>query len=154
MQWHRWMATLPFVGELRLCAASSRSCSALAALLESGVPIASALQHAARACGDAWIEGQVLAARERVIAGAPLSAALADERAVTTTARRMIRAGEESGQLAAMLKRAAELDGVRLSARLRTLVRLIEPVLIVVFAGVVALVAAALLQAVYSVRPG
>jgi type II secretory pathway component PulF len=35
----------------------------------------------------------------------------------------------------------------------RTLVRVIEPSLIVVFGGIVAVIAAALLQAVYSVRP-
>jgi type II secretory pathway component PulF len=36
---------------------------------------------------------------------------------------------------------------------LRTLVTLLEPALIVTFGGLVAFVAAALLQAVYSVRP-
>ena len=38
-------------------------------------------------------------------------------------------------------------------AEVRSLVRILEPAMIIVFGGVVALVAAALLQAVYSVRP-
>ena len=38
-------------------------------------------------------------------------------------------------------------------ARIRMLTRLIEPSLILIFGGAIAFVAAALLQAVYSIRP-
>ena len=53
-----------------------------------------------------------------------------------------------------MLAHAGRLERESMTQRLRTAVRLIEPLMILAFGGLVALVAAALLQALYSVRPG
>jgi general secretion pathway protein F len=53
-----------------------------------------------------------------------------------------------------MLAHAGRLERDAVLRRVRGAVRLIEPAMIVGFGGVVALVAAALLQALYSVRPG
>ena len=150
---HASLLALPAVGPLRLGAASSRACSALSALLDAGVPVASALVHAARATGDAEVERRILAARERVVAGARLSGALSEMRAITPTAGRMLRAGEDSGQLAQMLERAGEIDGTWVNERLRALVRLLEPALVIGFAAMIAVVSGALLQTVYAVKP-
>lgn len=150
---HALLLRLPVTGSLRIATASSRTCFALSAALQSGVPIASALQLASRTTGDDEMSARLLHARDRVISGGLLSAALAEDACITPTARRLVRAGEESGRLADMLQRAAALDVQAVSARVGTLVRLIEPTLIVTFAGIIALVAAALLQAVYAVRP-
>ena len=122
--------------------------------MESGVPISGALAHAARASGDAEITRRVLGARDQVIGGSSLSRALGEARALTLSAIRLVRAGEETGRLAPMLVHAAKIEDDRAQHLVRSVVRLLEPVLIVVFGGIVAVVAAALLQAVYSVRPG
>ncbi|HEX6807357.1 MAG TPA: type II secretion system F family protein [Gemmatimonadaceae bacterium] len=152
----RWASLLlgtPIVGTIRRSAATARVCAALSALLESGVALSSALTHAARAAGDAAIENRVLAARTSVIAGGRPSAAFLTEDALTPIAARLIRAGEETGALVAMLAHAARLENERATDRVRSAVRLLEPTLILAFGGLVALVAAALLQAIYSVRP-
>jgi type II secretory pathway component PulF len=73
--------------------------------------------------------------------------------AATPTVVRLVRAGEESGRLAEMLNRAAVLETERARRLVTGAVRLLEPALILMFGGIVAFVAAALLQAVYSVRP-
>ena len=52
------------------------------------------------------------------------------------------------------LVRAGALSLAAAERRLRTLVGLLEPILILSFALIVGLVATALLQAVYSLRPG
>jgi type II secretory pathway component PulF len=62
--------------------------------------------------------------------------------------------GESSGQLATMSGRAGDLAAQEAERGLHTLVGLLEPALVVLFGGLVAFVAAALLQAVYSIRPG
>jgi general secretion pathway protein F len=152
-QWHALLLDLPVIGRVRRAAATGRFTAALAALLESGVPIAPALGHASRAAGDAAVAARVTSARQAVVGGAKLSASLEAEDAVTPTAVKLIRAGEESGRLAAMLDRAAKLESDRAEQMVKGAVRIIEPALIVAFGGIVALVAAALLQAVYSVRP-
>lgn len=152
-QWHAWMLEIPVAGGARRSAAASRACAALAALLESGVALPAALAHAARASGDAALGAQLLNAREGISHGERMSAAIERERALTPTAVRLIRAGEETGRLAAMLDHAARIEGERATHLVENAVRLLEPALILGFGALVALVAAALMQAVYSVRP-
>lgn len=152
-RWHEWLLCLPFVGAVRRSTSTARACAALAALLESGVPLSIALSHGARASGDAAISARILAARAAVIAGARPSTALGAQSAITGIAARLVRAGEETGGLAAMFAHAAKLEGERATERVRAAVRLLEPGLILAFGALVALVAAALLQAIYSVRP-
>ena len=62
--------------------------------------------------------------------------------------------GEASGRLGDMALRAGDLAAQEAERGLKTLVTLVEPALIVMFGGLVAFVAAALLQAVYAIRPG
>ena len=97
---------------------------------------------------------RLLRSRERVITGQRLSTATTEENALTVTAARLVRAGEETGRLAPMLAHAAHLERERVDRMIKGLVSALEPSLIIVFGGIVAFVAAALLQAVYSVRPG
>jgi general secretion pathway protein F len=52
-----------------------------------------------------------------------------------------------------MVRRAGDLAAVQAERSLAALVRLLEPLLVLLFGGLVAFVAAALLQAVYSLRP-
>lgn len=152
-QWHALLLQLPLLGAVRMSAATARTGAALSALLESGVPISAALVHAARASGDASLTKRLMAARESIVQGRRPSDALAQEGALTPTAVRLTRAGEETGRLAEMLAHAAALERERSESMVKGAVRLLEPALILVFGGLVALVAAALLQAIYSVRP-
>jgi type II secretory pathway component PulF len=76
------------------------------------------------------------------------------ERALSASALQLVTVGEASGQLAAMTGRAGDLAAQEADRGLRVLVAMLEPGLIVLFGGLVAFVAAALLQAVYSIRPG
>jgi general secretion pathway protein F len=153
-RWHAFLLGVPLAGGIRRAAATGRFCAALGALLESGVPIAPALAHATRATGDAALTGRILAAREAVVAGHAIATSLETRDAATPTAIRLIRTGEETGRLAPMLAHAARIESTRAEQLVRSLVRILEPAMIILFGGVVALVAAALLQAVYSVRPG
>lgn len=152
-RWHAFLLAVPVVGGIRRAGAVGRFCAALGALLESGVPIAAALAHATRAAGDAALAARILAAREAVVGGRSIAAALEAADAATPTAVRLVRTGEETGRLAPMLAHAARIEQTRAEQGVRSLVRILEPAMIIAFGGVVALVAAALLQAVYSVRP-
>lgn len=151
--WHAMLLAVPVVGEIRHASATARVCVALSALLQSGVPIAPALAHASAAAADAELSARLAAARTDVEHGACLSRALRDRAAFTETARQLVQAGEEAGTLPSLLRHAARLERDRSTRRTRAAVAIVEPVLILSFGGLVALVAAALLQALYSVRP-
>jgi type II secretory pathway component PulF len=152
LQWHRFLLSLPVLGDLRFSYATARVADAWAALLDCGMPVARALPFAAASSGDAALEARLLAARQRIVEGEPIARALEATRAMTPGATRLIGAGEAGGALSALLKHAALLEGARASVRTKSLLKVIEPVLILILGAIVSGVAVALLQAVYSVR--
>ncbi|HVH66646.1 MAG TPA: type II secretion system F family protein [Gemmatimonadales bacterium] len=145
---------LPLIGPVRLALATSRTGRALGAMLAVGMPLLAALDAAREAVGDQAVAGRLERARERVAAGAPLAPSLERESALAPSALQLVRVGESSGRLGDMARRAGDLAAQEAERGLKTLVTLVEPALIVAFGGLVAFVAAALLQAVYSIRPG
>jgi type II secretory pathway component PulF len=152
--WDRLLLKVPAVGPVRHALASARISRALGGMLQVGMPMLSALNAAHEAAGDRILAGRVMRARQRVAEGQALAPALECERALSASVLQLVAVGEASGQLAAMSARAGDLAAQEAQLGLRTLVSLLEPALVVIFGGMVAFVAAALLQAVYSIRPG
>lgn len=146
--------SVPVLGAVRHALATSRVARALGAMLKTGMPLLPALEAAREAAGDAAVAERLARARERVAQGAPLAAALEREAALVPSALQLVAVGESSGRLGDMTLRAGDLAAQEAERGLKTLVTLVEPGLIIAFGGLVAFVAAALLQAVYSLRPG
>lgn len=151
---HERLLRLPIVGPIRWSNATSRACGAASSLLEAGVPLIQALPLVGAASGDAAVEERIRSVMAHLRRGESFGSAVRDSAAFTPTAVRLVQAGEASGNLGEMLAHAASLESARAQDLLRRAVRVLEPVLIVGFGLVVALVAAGMLQAVYAVRPG
>lgn len=149
----RQLLRVPLLGAVRKAAATARFTAALGALLESGATLRAALRDAQGTLGDSELSARMDETRRRMDAGQKLGFALQQTDALSEIAVRLVAAGEESGRLPRMLEFAARLERARAERLTRTAVRLIEPMLIVGLALVVAVVAAAMLQAVYAVRP-
>ena len=163
----RWQATaegrvrrdslllnVPVLGDARHAWASASVCATTGTLLTAGVPLPIAFQQGGNVSNDAAVRERTSAARAGLLSGSRLSDALESRQALSATCIRLIRAGEESGRLALMMDRAARIERDRAIRITQRAARLLEPVLVVGFGGLVALVAASLLQAVYAVRPG
>lgn len=150
---HRWLRRIPIIGSIRSAAGTARVAQTLASLLETGVALRHALPVAAQSSGDAAIEAEIRDASRRIESGDAPSKAMREAGALTPLAIKLMQAGEATGRLTVMLRHAARLEQQRGERLTRASVRMLEPGLILIFAGVVALVAAALLQAVYAVRP-
>ena len=148
------LLAIPVLGAVRLALATSRVARALGSMLRAGMPLLPALEAAADAAGDAAVADRLGRARERVARGEPLTASLEREAALASSALQLVAVGESSGRLGEMTWRAGDLAAQEAERGLKTLVTLVEPALIIAFGGLVAFVAAALLQAVYSLRPG
>jgi type II secretory pathway component PulF len=144
---------LPLVGQLRRSLATTRVMRALGGMLRSGMPLLAALDAARDAAGDLAISERLQRARERVVQGTSLATALEREGAISASALQLVMVGESSGKVAEMALGAGNLAAQEAERGLRTLVTALEPALIVAFGGLVAFTAAALLQAVYSLRP-
>jgi type II secretory pathway component PulF len=152
-----WAARLleaPLVGSIRHGFATARVARVLSALLETGVPASRALGIAGEAAGDAEVQRRLQLAAQQVAEGGSLGEALGCTRAVTAGAVQLVRIGERSGRLPALLRQAADLEEQAAARGVHALVTALEPALIIALAGFVALIAGALLQAIYAVRPG
>jgi len=145
---------LPFIGPVRRALATARVMRALGGMLRAGMPLLPALDAAREAAGDLAIAERLERSRERVVQGAALAAALEREGALNPSALQLVMVGESSGRVAEMALGAGNLAAQEAERGLRTLVTALEPALIVAFGGMVAFTAAALLEAVYSLRPG
>lgn len=144
---------IPIAGAMLFTAAGARVAGTLAGLLRSGVPLPVALPQAGAASGNAEIVARVADASDRVVAGERLSRAFALADALPPSIVQLLRAGEESGDVPTLMAFGARLAREQLQERVSSTVRIIEPALILLFGGVIAIVAAALLQAIYAVRP-
>jgi type II secretory pathway component PulF len=152
-RFHRYMLALPVLGPLRHGLAMVRVCRGLGGALEAGMPLLPALDTARDAAGDLAIASRVVNAKERVARGEPLASALGKERVLAGGPLQLAAVGESSGQLGIMLLGAGDLAAQESERGIGAIVTLIEPLLVVLLGGLVAFVAAALLQAVYSLRP-
>lgn len=144
---------LPLIGEVRRAAATSRVAATLGALLDSGIAFQPALRLAAAAGGDASIARELQRSGEDIRSGESIASALRRYPALTPAALRLIDAGERTGRLVPLLDHAARMEQDRATRTIEAGVRFLEPTLILLFALVVGIVAIALLQAVYAVRP-
>lgn len=147
------LVTLPLVGPLNFAFATSRALAALASALEAGAPLLAATDLAAEAVANLEVARRWRRVRERLALGESLAHAVAAEGAAVPLGARLLAMGEQGGRMAACAARGSTLVARVAERRLQTAVSLIEPVLILGFGGIVALVAAALLQAVYGLRP-
>jgi general secretion pathway protein F len=123
--------TLPGLGPRLRVLALARLYRSLAMLLASGVPALAALRIVVDVVASPW-RGAVRAAAEQVERGERLSAAFDAQDLATPVARRMLRVGERSGEVASMLERAAAFHDEEAARLTDLLSRLVNPALMLV----------------------
>jgi general secretion pathway protein F len=151
-RWHAARLRIPGVGALEQGAATARFAGALSVLLNGGTSMLAAVRVAAEGVSNTAIAAELDGAAERIARGERVAESLSG--ALPPLAVELLAAGEESGRLPEMCERVAKVHEESVGRSLRSMVRLIEPVLILVFGAVVGFIALALLQAVYSVNIG
>ncbi|MET0518312.1 MAG: type II secretion system F family protein [Burkholderiaceae bacterium] len=147
--------TLPGLGPRLRVLALARLYRSLAMLLASGVPVLAALRIAQDVVAAPW-RPAVAAAAAQIERGERLSEALEAQQLATPVARRMVRVGERSGELAAMLERAAAFHDEEAQRLTELLTRAINPALMlimgVVIGGIIVLMYLPIFQLVEQVQ--
>lgn len=136
---------VPFVGPIFLAFAVARFCRVLGTLLKNGVPILKALEISRDASGNRILSEAVAKASENISAGQTLAGPLASSGHFPKMVVEMIAVAEESNTLDQVLVGLADDLEKRTSRQLDLFVRLLEPIMLIIMAGVVLLVVIALL---------
>ncbi len=105
----------------------------LGILLQGGIPVVGAIAMARGLVGTE-MRIRLDLATQRIREGQPLSQALEQNRLSTPVSLRMLRAGEQAGNLGAMMERTADFYDEEMSRWIDWFVRLFEP-LLMVFVG-------------------
>jgi general secretion pathway protein F len=143
----RLLAT-PLFGDLVWKLETARFCHTLATLLKNGLPLLSALNLAKEVVANRKLAGLLAEAGEDLKHGKGLAEPLSRRQVLPQLAMQMVRVGEESGALDAMLAKVAEIYDRETRSSVRKLLTLLEPVLIIGLGLVVAGIIISILMAI------
>ncbi len=152
MRWHEWLLNAPIYGRFERSLNTARFASTLAITTGSGVPILRALQTSRDTLTNVAMRAQVEAATTSVREGVGLARALSAHRYFPAMLIHMISAGEATGELPAMLERAASSQEQDLERRAMTIAGLLEPALILAMGVVVLLIVLAVLMPIIEIN--
>ncbi|WP_156250983.1 type II secretion system F family protein [Pseudactinotalea terrae] len=128
---------LPIFGSLIRRIAVARATRVLAVMLSSGVPLVTAIEKSAPTANNKVIADALMAAREHVELGRPMSDHLSDGNHIPTLVSQMVRAGEESGAIDDMLVKVSDFYDQQIESTTKQLSSILEPILIVVVGALI-----------------
>ncbi len=144
----RWQLRVPVAGRIFLNLAVARFCRVLGTLLHNGVPILRSLEISASAAGNRVLAIAIRDAAENVTEGQSLAGPLKSSGHFPVTVTEMIAVAEESNTLDTVLNEISDGLERRTWRQLDLMVRLLEPLMLLVLASVILVVVIALLMPV------
>ena len=151
-RYHRLLLRLPIVSRLTRGINTARFTQTLSILAGSGVPILEALRIAAQVIVNLPMRAAVEEASLRVREGAMISKSLAASKLFPPMMIHLISSGESSGRLEEMLSRAATNQEREVDGLIATLLGIMQPLLVIVMAGIVLLIVLAILLPIFELN--
>lgn len=130
-QWHSLQLKLPVLGMLIKMINVSRFCSTLGTLMNSGVPILTAMNIVKNLIPNVHMKDAVEKARISVSEGASITAPLIASGYFPALVTHMIRLGERSGELEPMLKIISENYEDQVESKISGLTSILEPIMMI-----------------------
>ncbi len=143
--WDGIKIKLPMFGPIFLNLAVARFCRVLGTLLKNGVPILRALDISRDAAGNRVLSEAIEDASENITSGAALSVPLSASGHFPRNVTEMISVAEESNTLDDVLVNISDALEKQTVRRLDLMVKLVEPLMLMVMAGIILVVVVALL---------
>ena len=136
-RWHGLLLKMPIIGNIVMRATLARFARAFAMATRSGVPVLQALAVVSLAVENDVIARQLLGMRSAIERGESLTRAAAMQQCFTPLVLQMLTVGEETGQIDEMLVEVADFYEREVDYDVRNLNDLLQPILTVIVAGIV-----------------
>ncbi|MFQ5671604.1 MAG: type II secretion system F family protein [Nitrospinales bacterium] len=152
---HRWdslLLKLPLFGALVQKIEVSRFSRTMAALLNSGVPILQSLSVVQSILGNSVIAASMDSLHKGLKGGKGISTPLQKADLFPPMAVHMITVGEETGTLEEMLTKIADNYDKEVARAIKSLISLIEPLMILIMGAAVGFIVISMLMAVFSIN--
>lgn len=148
--WDTRVLQLPIVGPLATKLGLSRFATFFAAQYRAGIPIVQVLRECQAVVGNARLALSVRRIREGIEAGERLAVVAAQVGFFPALVVRMLAIGEEAGNLEVTLGKVAAYFDQEVRTGIKRFFQLLEPLLLVLLAGVIVFVAVAILLPIYT----
>ena len=129
---------MPYFGRLMRMYATSQLMRTLSTLLAGGLPLLNALEVASSSVGNRAMARAVATATGRIREGASLTTALESTGMLESLPLEMVKVGEQTGALGDMLNAVSDFYDEDLDTQMAAVLSLVEPVLLVLMAIIVA----------------
>lgn len=139
--WDNKKMSLPLVGPVFKRVALARFARTFSMVMKAGVPIVHGMGVVAGAVGNRYIARRVLKMREAISRGESLYNAALATNMFSPLVLQMISVGEESGTIDQLLEEVADFYDAEVEYDLKRLSEAIEPILIMIIAGMVLILA-------------
>jgi len=151
-RWDRSKLRWPAVGNIIKKIEVARFARTLATLLQSGVPILSALSLVREISQNLAVSRAIGNIHDRLREGKAVARTLEETGVFPPLAVHMISVGEETGRIEEMLTKVAETYEEDVHTAVKRFVSLLEPLLILVMGGVVGFIVISMLLAIFSIN--
>lgn len=136
-KYHAFLLKLPIIGIINKKVVTSRFARTLSTLLGSGIPVIQAMDIVEKTVTNAVLEQGISRCKESIKKGSGLARPLTSINVFPPMLIEMISIGEETGTLDGMLSKTAQFYDDEVDIVVSGLTTLIEPVIIVLLAGIV-----------------
>lgn len=150
--WDRIILRVPIFGPVNQKIALGRFARTLGTLLESGVPLLTALDIVKNIVNNVVIAKDIDKACEDIESGKSLAMPLGQSPWFPAIAVQMISVGEQSGELEAMLQKIADSYERDVESQIMAMTSMLEPIMILVMAVFVGFIVVAILLPIFEMN--
>jgi type IV pilus assembly protein PilC len=147
--WDKTKLVLPLIRTLCRSLYITRGLHTMGVLTRSGVPILNTLSITAHVSGNVLYRNMWLNVYEEVRQGKKIAAALARCNLMPSSVVQMIRSGEDSGNMADVLRDVSAFYGRELKTTIKAVTSMIEPIMIVCMGCLVGFIAMSIILPIF-----
>ena len=144
----------PIFSDLVIKSNASRFSRTLSTLMGAGIPMLDAIEQVAKMMDNVIFREGLMNTKTQVAKGLPLSKPLRDMDVFPTMLVQMVKIGEETGNIEDMMEKVADLYDREVDLATESLTQAMEPLTMVLMAGIVGIIVAAVYGPILSMYEG
>lgn len=145
------MLRVPQLGRVKHLNELSRACRSISLLFNAGLPLTEIMPLVIQGCNNRVMAQSLYNVQVDMLKGEGLAKPMAKDKIFLPMMVQMVKVGEESGSLDASLLAVAQNYESEAQDKTKALIAMIQPVMTIVIAGIVGLIAVSMVSAMYSI---